>query len=151
MARLTSRRAARRVRMADLPSAVRSLQQEERLKAPVNRSRVCAHLRFDEVAGDSRAALSPPGWHSIESTAGVQRLRTLWRVQATSGRIWECVSYHGEMGEELRLQPEGKYDAAVMTQVVRGAEREVYSESWRTTLIAKGFTPLGIQSTTALR
>jgi hypothetical protein len=34
----------------------------------------------------------------------LERVRVLWRVQATSGRIWQCALYQVATGRELRLE-----------------------------------------------
>lgn len=71
----------------------------------------------------------------------LDRVETCWRLQAPSGRVWECVLYQVETGPELRVQPEGKEDATAMTQLLRGAEElEPTSEAWRARLLANGFT-----------
>jgi len=70
-------------------------------------------------------------------------VRVLWRVQATSGRIWECALYQTAAGRELRLEPEGKEDAAAMTLLLRSeADLEPTSEAWRAAALAKGFMNL---------
>jgi hypothetical protein len=54
--------------------------------------------------------------------------------------VWECALYRLTHGDELRLQPEGKEDAAVQTQLIRhAAEVDLFSEAWWAAVIAKGF------------
>jgi hypothetical protein len=85
------------------------------------------------LTGDKPARPDPPN----------DRQRQLWRVQAPSGRIWECATYRVATGIEIRIQTEGK-DDPVWTQLFRsdGDDLAVVSESWRSTLLAKGFTEL---------
>lgn len=80
------------------------------------------------------------GASSRDASPRLDRLETLWRVKAPSERVWECVLYRVASGRELRLQPEGKEDAAAMTLLVRSeADLEPTSEAWRAAAIAKGF------------
>jgi hypothetical protein len=106
----------------------------------------CANPDCPYWKGESPSALRPPGWQSIaqsDASRPAGDWRTLWRVQASSGRVWECALYRLPHGDELRLQPEGKEDAAVRTQLIRRAEEiGVLSESWRASVIAKGFKGL---------
>jgi hypothetical protein len=73
-----------------------------------------------------------------------ERLEVLWRVQTTSGVVWECVWYGTTEGFELRIEREDDQGdvIAVRCFATLGEVIAVYAAEWKRTAVLQGCTPV---------